>query len=150
MSKIKPAIHWVLSKCACHNHHLVLKNDRLLYYFVLGLMGNKMWSQLLSSEEKGVWPLRRKKSMTRGLMCIPSKMPGWRKKSTCNESRAHIPGIGNDKEEKSSICRQCQLPNSIIPWNKQKSDQPYNLHAAWKPHWQDPAHSCRTWSEDEK
>ena len=24
-------------------------------------------------------------------------------------------GIGNDKEEKSSICRQCQLPNSIIP-----------------------------------
>ena len=31
------------------------------------------------------------------------------------QSRAHIPGIGNDKEEKSSNCRQCQLPNSIIP-----------------------------------
>ena len=31
------------------------------------------------------------------------------------QSRAHIPGIGNDKEEKSSIRKQCQLPNSIIP-----------------------------------
>ena len=52
---------------------------------------------------------------------------------------------------KSSICRQCPLSTkSIIPWNMQKSDRHYSLHAAWKPHWQNPAHWCRMWSDDER
>ena len=42
-------------------------------------MGNKILSQLLSSEEKGTWPQRRKKNMTRVLMCISS-----------SGSRAHV------------------------------------------------------------
>ena len=67
--------------------------------------------------------------MTRGLMCISSKMPGWMKKSTCNESRAHIPGIGNDKEEKLYLqtMSASEFNNSM---KMQTSDQHYSLHAA--------------------
>ena len=90
MSNIKPTTHWVLSQWGCYNHHLVLINNRLLFNFGLGLMGNKKWSHLLSSEKKGVWPLRRKKNITRGLICISSKLPGWMKTSTCSGSRAHL------------------------------------------------------------
>ena len=46
--------------------------------------------------------------MTRGLICISSKLPGWMKTSTCSGSRAHynIPGIGNDQEDKVLLCFQ--------------------------------------------
>ena len=132
MSNIKPTTHWVLSQWGCYNHHLVLINNRLLYNFGLGLMGNKKWSHLLSSEKKGVWALRRKKNMTRGLICISSKLPGWMKTSTCWGSRTHLFQELGWQRRQSSIL----LPTkSNIPWNMQKSDHHYSLLPAWKPHW---------------
>ena len=37
-----------------------------------------------------MWPLRRKKSMTRELMCISSKMLRLMKKSACGGFKAHL------------------------------------------------------------
>ena len=145
MSNIKPTTHWVLSQWGCYNHHLVLINNRLLYNFGLGLMGNKKWSHLLSSEKKGMWPLRRKKNITRGLICISSKLPGWMKTSTCSGSRAHLfQDLGMKKTTKfyfASNKVKHSMKHAEIRSTLQLTDT--------KPHWQNPAHWCRMWSDDE-
>ena len=105
-------------------------------------MGNKNWSHLLSSEKKGVWPLRRKKNITRGLICISSKLPGWMKTSTCSGSRAHLfQELGMAKKTKfyfASNKVKHSMKHAEIRSTLQLTDT--------KPHWQNPAHWCRMWS----
>ena len=135
----------MLSQWGCYNHHLVLINNRLLYNFGLGLMGNKKWSHFSSSEKKGMWPLKRKKNITRGLICISSKLPGWMKTSTCSGSRAHLfQELGMTKKTTfyfASNKVKHSMKHAEIRSTLQLTDT--------KPHWQNPAHWCRMWSDDE-